>query len=52
MKYYSYAVFYPIICWMLMSIITVVSMAALFRKPAKQAVRWDTSVMAKWRDGT
>lgn len=43
MKYYPYAVFYPIIYWMLMSLTTVISMTALFRKPTKQAVRWDTA---------
>ncbi len=48
MKYYPYAVFYPIIYWMLMSLTTVISMTALFRKPAKQVtVRWDTARSGK-----
>ncbi|GBE10116.1 poly-beta-1,6-N-acetyl-D-glucosamine synthase [bacterium BMS3Bbin12] len=42
LHYYPYAVFYPIIYWMIMSITTVIALPALFRHPARRPVRWDT----------
>jgi biofilm PGA synthesis N-glycosyltransferase PgaC len=42
LRYYPYAVFYPIIYWMIMSISTVIALPALFQHPARRPVRWDT----------
>lgn len=42
LKYYPYAVFYPIVYWMILSLTTVLSLPWLFRKPVKKSVTWDT----------
>lgn len=41
-RYYPYAVFYPIIYWMIMSISTVIALPAVLRRPGRTPVRWDT----------
>ncbi len=42
-RYYPYAVFYPIIYWMIMSISTVIALPAVLRRPGRTPVRWDTA---------
>lgn len=42
LRYYPYAVFYPIIYWMIMSVSTVIALPALFQKPGRKPVRWNT----------
>lgn len=37
-----YAVWYPIVYWMFLSLGTVLSLHWLFRRPARQPVRWNT----------
>lgn len=41
-RMFPYAVWYPIVYWMFLSLGTVVSLHWLFRKPARQPVRWNT----------
>ena len=38
-----YAVWYPIVYWAFLALTTVAALPHLFRKPAKQAVRWTTA---------
>lgn len=40
---YAYAVWYPLIYWMFLSVTTVLSLHWLFKRPAAAAVRWNTS---------
>jgi len=42
LKYYIYAVYYPIVYWMLLAVANFISIPWLFRRPAKQAVYWRT----------
>ncbi len=37
-----YAVWYPIVYWMLLAVAAVVSLPWLFRRPQRRPVRWDT----------
>ncbi len=41
-RYYPYAVFYPIVYWMIMSLSTVIALPALLRRPVRRGVRWHT----------
>lgn len=40
LKFYPYAIYYPIIYWMLMSICTVIALPRLFFPAKRKAVRW------------
>lgn len=42
LKYYGYAVWYPIIYWTLMAVTSVLSLHWLLRKPSRRPVRWRT----------
>lgn len=42
LKYYFYAVYYPIVYWMILAVANFISIPWLFRRPAKQAVHWRT----------
>jgi biofilm PGA synthesis N-glycosyltransferase PgaC len=42
LRFYAYAVWYPLVYWMFLSVTTVLSMGWLFKRPARGAVRWDT----------
>jgi len=42
LKYYLYAVYYPIVYWMLLAWTNFISLAWLFRRPSRQAIRWRT----------
>lgn len=41
-KYFFYAVYYPIVYWMILAVTHFVSIPWLLRRPAKQAVHWRT----------
>ena len=41
-KYYPYAVYYPIIYWMILAVANFISIPWLFRRPSKQAIHWRT----------
>lgn len=41
-KYYPYAVYYPIVYWMILAVANFISIPWLFRRPAKQAIHWRT----------
>lgn len=40
--YFAYAVYYPIVYWMILSVTTFIALPHLFKKPGKQAVTWKT----------
>jgi biofilm PGA synthesis N-glycosyltransferase PgaC len=42
LRYYAYAVWYPLVYWMFLSVTTVLSLTWLLRRPAKAPVRWNT----------
>lgn len=42
-KFLPYAVYYPIIYWMFLALCAVLAIPHLFRRPAKQSVRWSTT---------
>lgn len=42
LRYFAYAVWYPLVYWMFLSVTTVLSLSWLFRRPAAASVRWDT----------
>ena len=42
LKYYFYAVYYPIVYWMILAFANFISIPWLFRSPSKQAVYWRT----------
>jgi biofilm PGA synthesis N-glycosyltransferase PgaC len=42
LRYYPYAVFYPLAYWMLMSVTTTVALPSLFQRPPNHGVRWRT----------
>lgn len=42
LHFYAYAVWYPLVYWMFLSVTTVVSISWLFRRPQAGSVRWDT----------
>ncbi|MCA1926699.1 MAG: glycosyltransferase [Thiobacillus sp.] len=39
-RYFVYAVYYPIVYWMILSLTTVIALPSLFRKPARRAITW------------
>lgn len=42
LKYYPYAVYYPIVYWMILAWTNFVSLPWLFRRPSRQTIRWHT----------
>jgi len=42
LRFYAYAVWYPLIYWMFLSVTTVLSLGWLLRRPQAAAVRWNT----------
>jgi biofilm PGA synthesis N-glycosyltransferase PgaC len=42
LKYYPYAVYYPIVYWMLLAWTNFISLSWLFRRPSRQSIRWRT----------
>lgn len=42
LKYYPYAVYYPIVYWVILAVTNFISIPWLFRRPAKQAIHWRT----------
>jgi biofilm PGA synthesis N-glycosyltransferase PgaC len=42
LKYFPYAVYYPIVYWMILAWTNFISMPWLLRSPSKQAIRWRT----------
>lgn len=42
LKYFPYAVYYPIVYWMILAWTNFVSLPWLLRSPSKQAIRWRT----------
>lgn len=42
LKYYPYAVYYPIVYWMILAWANFISLSWLFRRPSQQAIRWRT----------
>lgn len=42
LKYYPYAVYYPIVYWMLLAWANFISLLWLFRRPSRQSIRWQT----------
>lgn len=42
-KYYPYAVFYPIVYWMILALTHFISIGWLFKRPSQQAIRWCTA---------
>jgi biofilm PGA synthesis N-glycosyltransferase PgaC len=43
LRYFVYAVWYPLLYWMFLSVTTVLSLSWLFRRAPRAAVRWDTA---------
>ncbi len=43
LRFYAYAVWYPLVYWMFLSVTTVLSLGWLFRRPVRASVRWNTS---------
>ncbi|MDO9387441.1 MAG: glycosyltransferase family 2 protein [Thiobacillus sp.] len=42
LKYYPYAVYYPIVYWMLLAWANFISLHWLFRRPSRKSIRWST----------
>jgi len=42
LKYYPYAVYYPIVYWMLLAWTNFISLPWLFLRPSRQTIRWRT----------
>jgi biofilm PGA synthesis N-glycosyltransferase PgaC len=42
LKYYPYAVYYPIVYWMILAWTNFVSLPWLLRRPSRQSIRWRT----------
>lgn len=42
-RYFVYAVWYPLLYWMFLSVTTVLSLSWLFRRAPRASVRWDTA---------
>ena len=42
LRFYAYAVWYPLIYWMFLSVTTVLSLGWLLRRPQAASVRWNT----------
>jgi biofilm PGA synthesis N-glycosyltransferase PgaC len=43
LRHYPYAVWYPLVYWMLLSLTTTLSLRWLFRRPVREPVRWNTA---------
>jgi biofilm PGA synthesis N-glycosyltransferase PgaC len=43
LRHYAYAVWYPLVYWMFLSLTTVLSLGWLFRRPVRKSVRWSTA---------
>lgn len=43
LRYLPYAVWYPIIYWAMLALTTVLALPYLFKRPAREAVRWNTA---------
>jgi biofilm PGA synthesis N-glycosyltransferase PgaC len=43
LRHYPYAVWYPLVYWMLLSLTTVLSLGWLIRRPQRLPVRWSTA---------
>jgi biofilm PGA synthesis N-glycosyltransferase PgaC len=41
-RFFPYAVYYPIVYWMILSVTTFIALPYLFKKPGRQAVTWKT----------
>lgn len=41
-RYFPYAVYYPIVYWMILSLTTFIALPWLFKKPGQRAVTWKT----------
>lgn len=41
-KFFPYAVYYPIVYWMILQLTTVLSLHHLFKKPSRKTVLWNT----------
>lgn len=41
-RYLAYAVWYPIIYWAFLAVTTVISLPYLFKRPARESIRWQT----------
>jgi biofilm PGA synthesis N-glycosyltransferase PgaC len=46
-RFLPYAVWYPIIYWAVLALTTVIAMPYLFKRPAKESVRWRTARTGK-----
>ncbi|MBS0592196.1 MAG: poly-beta-1,6 N-acetyl-D-glucosamine synthase [Proteobacteria bacterium] len=42
LRFYAYAVWYPLVYWMFLSVTTVLSMGWLLRRPRADSIRWNT----------
>jgi len=42
LRFLPYAVWYPIVYWAFLAVTTVLSLPYLFRRPARESVRWNT----------
>ena len=47
LRWYAYAVWYPLVYWMFLSVTTVLSLRWLFRRPQAGSVRWNTQRSGK-----
>lgn len=47
LRHLPYAVWYPIVYWALLALTTVLAMPYLFKRPAKESVRWQTARSGK-----
>jgi biofilm PGA synthesis N-glycosyltransferase PgaC len=47
LRHLPYAVWYPIVYWALLAVTTVVAMPYLFKRPAKESIRWQTARSGK-----
>lgn len=43
LRHYAYAVWYPLVYWMFLSLTTVLSLGWLIRRPVRKPVRWSTA---------
>ena len=42
LRFYAYAVWYPLLYWMFLAVTTTLSLGWLFRRPVQAPVRWNT----------
>lgn len=43
LRYLPYAVWYPIVYWAMLAVTTVIALPHLFKRPARESVRWNTA---------